>query len=97
MSISSSIIFSNISDHLPCTVNLGIPEHTTKQQKYVRTRVINDTAISNFRGELTEIDISSLLNANLATDPNTDYEKFEKIVTKTYDKHFPEKRVKFNK
>ena len=59
--------------------------------------MINDTAISNFRGELTEIDISSLLNANLATDPNTDYEKFEKIITKTYDKPFPEKRVKFNR
>ena len=59
--------------------------------------MINDAAIDNFRSELTEIDMSSLLNANLATDPNTDYEKFEKIITKTYDKHFPEKRVKFNK
>ena len=97
VSISSSIIFRNISDHLPCTVNLGISEHTTKQQKYVRTRVINDTAINNFRSELTEIDMSSPHNANLATDPNTDYDKFEKIITKTYDKHFPEKRVKFNK
>ena len=35
--------------------------------------------------------------ANLATDPNTDCEKFENIITKTYDKQFPEKRVKFNK
>ena len=59
--------------------------------------MINDTAINNFRSELTEIDMSSLLNANLATDPNTDYDKFEKFITKTYDKHFPEKRVKFNK
>ena len=59
--------------------------------------MINDTAINNFRSELTEIDMSSLLNANLATDPNTDYDEFEKIITKTYDKHFPEKRVKFNK
>ena len=97
VSISSSIIFSNISDHLPCTVNLGISEYTTKQQKYVRTRVINDAAINNFRSELTEIDMSSVVNANLPTDPNTDYEKFEKIITKTYEKHFPEKRVKFNK
>ena len=32
VSISSSIIFSTISDHLPCTVNLGISEHTPKQQ-----------------------------------------------------------------
>ena len=58
--------------------------------------MINDTAINNFRDELSEIDISSLLNANLATDPNTDYEKFEKIISETYDKHFPEKCVKFN-
>ena len=63
----------------------------------VKTIVINDTAINSFRDELSDIDISSLLNANLATDPNTDYEKFEKIITKTYDRHFPEKFVKFNK
>ena len=37
-----------------------------------------------------------LLNANLASDPSTDYEKFEKIISKTYDKYFPEKRVKFD-
>ena len=97
VAISSSIIFSNISDHLPCIVNLGISEDIKKQQKYIRTRVINDTAINNFRDELSEIDISSLLNANLGTNPNTDYEKFEKLITQTYDKHFPEKRVKFNK
>ena len=53
--------------------------------------MINDTAINNFRDELSEIDISSLLNVNLATDPNTDYEKFETIISKTYDKHFLEK------
>ena len=28
---------------------------------------------------------------------NIDYNKFEKIITKSYDKHFPEKYVKFNK
>ena len=94
---STILLYILVSYDAHVHTSVGISEHTTKQQKYVRTRVINGTAISNFKGELTEIDISSLLNANLATDPNTDYEKFEKIVTKTYDKHFPEKRVKFNK
>ena len=88
MTISSSIIFSNISDHLPCIANLCISEYTKQQQKYVRTRVINDTAIISFRDELSDIDISSLLNANLATDQNTGYEKFEKIITKTYEDIF---------
>ena len=97
VAISSSIILSQISDHLPCIVNLGISEKTIKWKKYVRSRAINETAINNFRQELTEIDISSLLNANLLTDPNIDYAKFEKIITKSYDNHFPEKCTKFNK
>ena len=59
--------------------------------------MINDTAINNFRDDLADIDILSLLNANLATDLNNDHEKFEKIITKSYDRHFPEKCVKFNK
>ena len=82
VSISSSIILSQLSDQLPCIVNLGISEKTKKRQKYVRTRAINDAAINIFREELSEIDISSLLNANLFTDPNIDYNKFEKIITK---------------
>ena len=91
------MILSQISAHMPCIVNLSISEKTTKQQKYVRSRAINETVIHNFRRELTEIDISSLSNANHLTDPNINYEKFEKIISKSYDNHFPEKCMKFNK
>ena len=82
VAMSSSITLSQISDHLPCIVHLGISEKTIKRKKYVRSRAINETAVNNFRQELTETDISSLLNANLLTDPNIDYEKFNKIITK---------------
>ena len=58
---------------------------------------MNDTMINDFREALSAIDISSLLNANHSTDPNIDYEQFEKIITEMYDKYFPEKCVKFNK
>ena len=44
--------------------------------------------MNKFGDEFSAIDISSFLNANLANYPNTGYEKFEKIFTKTYDKHF---------
>ena len=37
------------------------------------------------------------MQISVATDPNIDDAKFEKIITKTNDKHFPEKCVKFNK
>ena len=70
--ISSSIILSQLSDHMPCIVNLGILVEINKRQKYVRTRAVSDAAINIFRDELCEIDISSLLNANLFTDPNID-------------------------
>ena len=31
------------------------------------------------------------------TDPNGSYQIFENLMQKTYERHFPEKRVKFNK
>ena len=74
-----------------------ISKKTIKRRQYVRSKAIKETAINNCRQELTEIDISSLLNANLLTDPDSDWEKFEKIITKSYDDHFPEKCKKFNK
>ena len=58
---------------------------------------MNYTMINDFREALTAIDISSLLNGNLSTDSNIDFEQFEKIVTEMYDKHFPEKCGKFNR
>ena len=82
MPISPPIILSQLSDHLPFIVNLGISEKNKKRQKYVQTRAINDAAINIFREELSEINISSLLNANLFTDPNIEHNKFEKILLK---------------
>ena len=53
--------------------------------------------INDFREALSAIDISSLPNANLSTEPDIDYERFEKIITEMYDEYFLEKCVKFNK
>ena len=78
MAISFSTLVSIISDHLPCIVILGISEKTAKRKKYVRTRTMKETVIKDFREALSAMNISSLLNANLSTDPNIDYEKFEK-------------------
>ena len=77
-------------------VNVGISEETKKRQKYTRTWAINDTAVNDFREALSAIDISSLSNASLSTEPNIDYEKFENIITEIRDKYFPAKCVKFD-
>ena len=60
--------------------------------------------MNNFRQELTEIDISSLLNANLLTDPNRKWQDYVYIQceyksTKQKIKHLlrEENKVKENK
>ena len=57
----------------------------------------NDHAIQRFKDDLSNSCISSVLNPNLMTDPNIEFEKFEKIVSSYFDKHFPEKTIKVNK
>ena len=95
--ISSSIIMSKISDHFPCLVKLEILNDKPKRPKYIQKRVISEEATHNFRKELRSSEISSHLNANLMTDPNPEYDIFERIALSAYEKHFPNKRVKVNK
>ena len=95
--ISSSIIMSKISDHFPCLVKLEILNDKPQRPKYIQKRVISEAATHNFREELRASDISSHLNANLMTDPNPEYDIFERIALNAYEKYFPNKRVKVNK
>ena len=95
--ISSSIIMSKISDHFPCLVKLEILNDKPKRPKYIQKRIISEAATHNFRGELRSSDISSNLNANLISDPNPEYDIFERIALNAYEKHIPNKCVKVNK
>ena len=94
---SSSIIVSRISDHFPCIANLKILKRDTKHPKFTHARPMNDHAIQRFKDDLANSCISSVLNPKFMTDPNTEFEKFEKIVSSYFDKHFPEKTIKVNK
>ena len=91
---SSSIIVSRISDHFQCIANLKILKRDTKHPKFTHARPMNDHAIQRFKDDLSNSCISSVLNPNLMTDPNTEFEKFEKIVSSYFDKHFPVKLSK---
>ena len=95
--ISFSIVLSNISDRVPCIVKVDILRESNNPPKYIYVRTANDTAINNFRNDLLETDIASIISSNLTADPNSEYAKFERIITTAYEKHLPEKRVKFNK
>ena len=95
--VSSSIIMSKISDHFPCLVKLEILNDKPKRPKYIQKCVISEATTHNFREELRSSDISSHLNADLMTDPNPEYDIFERIALSAYEKHFPNKRVKVYK
>ena len=73
--ISSSIVLSSISDHFPCIVKVNILRERNKPPKYIYVRKANDTAINNFRNDLTETDIASIISSDLTADPNSEYAK----------------------
>ena len=88
---------SNISNHFPCIVKVDILRESNKPPKYIYVPTANDTVINNFRNDLAETDIASIISSHLTADPNSEYAKFEQIITSAYEKHFPGKPVKFNK
>ena len=90
-------IMSKISDHFPCLVKLEILNDKPKIPKYIQKRVISEAATLNFIEELRSSDISSHLNANLMTDPNPEYDTFDRIALSAYEKKISNKRVKVNK
>lgn len=95
--LTSAIIVSNISDHLPCVVNFKILRQNPVRPKYIQHRDFSALGLNKFREGLIEKNITSILNKDLMSDPNTDYEIYEKILTSCFDSHFPEKVVKVNK
>ena len=95
--ISSAVILSRMSDHFPCVVNFQSLERRSGSPKFIQKRSMTENNMNAFRQDLIETNILSQLNANLDSDPNIDYRKFHDLVTESFERHFPKKRIKFNK
>ena len=74
-------------------MKIDILRQSNKPPKYIYVRTASDTAKYNFRIDLSETDIASIIRS----DPNCEYAKFEGIITTAYEKYFLEIRVNFNK
>ena len=74
-------------------MKIDILRESNKTPKYIYVCTANDTAKYNFRTDLSETDIASIISS----DPNCEYAKFERIITTAYEKYFLEIRVNFNK
>ena len=91
------LLVSGISDHFPCIVNFKILNKRLVPPKYIYKRSVTELSIEQYRVDLRNLNIYTHLNAYLVTDPNESYQTFENLMQKTYEHHFPKKRVKFNK
>ena len=95
--ISASILLSGISDHFPCVVNFKILNKKSGPPRYVYKRLVTEWSLDQYRTDLRSLTIHTHLKADLMTDPNASYQIFDNLIPKSYQRHFPEKRVKFNR
>ena len=90
--IFASILLSGISDHFQCLVNFKV---LNKKPRYVYKRSVTESSLDQYRTDLRSLNIHTHLKADLMTDPNASYQIFENLIQKSYQRHFPEKRVRF--
>ena len=87
----SGLLITDISDHLPIfSISLDhMRTHQRQESLFVRDK--SEQNISSFLEELDCIDWSNLDGYN---DPKICYSKFLERYTKTYEKHYPLKKLK---
>ena len=94
---SSGILISDISDHFPCYYFTNCNVKLKKVKKNIQCREFNHENMTNLYNDLDSVDIFSMLNNNINSDPNANYEILEKVITSLLDKHMPLRNVKFHK
>ena len=95
--ITSGIIVSKLSDHLPYF--LSITQTKTKQPKpkYIYVRQNTEKSINEFKTELQKISIYEKLDKKPETNPNINYDILNNIMSEIHDNCMSPKKVKFNK
>ena len=87
--LRSGLLITDISDHLPI-LSISL-DRTHQRQESLFVRDKSEKNISSFLEELDCIDWSNLDGYN---DPKICYSKFLERYTKTYEKHYPLKKLK---
>ena len=93
----SAIIYSDISDHLPCLMCISFKTNYDKQPKYITIQKKTASCFSSFYNDVSNTDFLSLLDTSNGADPNENYIRFSNKLHSMINEHFPIKRVKFDK
>ena len=90
----SGILINKISDHQPVFTCNNKATPLCKEWKYIQN---DERSLSRFLDDLQDADIINKLDQNTLSDPNKNYDTFIEIVVSAKAKHFPSRRVKFNR
>ena len=92
----NSIIFSDISDHLPIVhlfnASIFAKKNTKNVTDIIYQRLINKANTDAFKEEIKNISWNNILNE--ANDPEKAYQEFFKTFCNVYEANFPVTRKK---
>ena len=93
----SGIIVSKISDHLPYFTCMGTKRRKQNNAQYINVFNNSPADINKFCEEVKSKMESQLFDNDLLSDPNLNYNKFQKVLIDAKEKYIPVKVTKANK
>lgn len=94
---TSGVLFSNISDHMPCFISLDYLMVEKSVTKFVKIWSRSTQSLNNFKMEIASKCTSDAFDECITTNPNKNYEVLDLVIQEAFNKHIPVKVVKFNK
>lgn len=99
INFESTIIFNDISDHLPIAIHSIDGLQDQKGPVRIKKRIFDSHSIEDFNNALNTPFIWDEVNAicNVQNDPNAAYNCFLKIYSLAFNNFFPEKYIKLSR
>ena len=95
--ILPGILFSKISDHLPCFISRPNCKINRNIPKYITVTKSTPERWSCFLNDLDQVEWSNIIDTNIEVNPNITYDTLLDLVKKIKDKNLPTKRLKLDK
>ncbi len=92
--VHSSIIFSDISDHLPVAIVVDLKVRNPKGPKFIYKRHFTVGATDQFNIALNGVNWEDVIKYCVSNDPEEAYNNFILIYTRLYDKYFPVRKIR---
>jgi exonuclease III len=96
--LQTGVLTSRLSDHMPTFISLNITNNIRKQPQTINKRLYTGRAVREWLDELATLNWNTLLNTDPNASPYQTYDlQLSLKLSELIEKHFPLKRLKFNK